>query len=128
MIPVLLTTLCQCYLSMCLLVFMDHMCEYGYDQHLAFLCVSSYSLRASSHPAVQNSRRYVKVSDYFSDMVIQAHSTVDKPGMNFELTYFDNPKSNLPSSCVNWVTYSGKDQNFFWGGGGTVSHKLINNS
>ena len=113
---------------------MDHVCEYGYDLHLAFLCVSSYSLRASSHPAVEDSRRYVKVSDYFSDMVIQAHSTVDKPGMNFELTYFDNPKSNLPSSCVNWVTYSGKDQIFFcfgkWGGGGggAVAHKLINNS
>ena len=94
---------------------MDHVC--GYDQHLAFLCVSSYSLRASSHPAVQNSRRYVKVSDYFSDMVIQAHSTVDKPGMNFEFTYFDNPKSNLPSSCVNWLTQV-RTKFFFWGGGG----------
>ena len=29
-------------------------------------------------------------------------------GFDFELTYFDNPQINLPSSCVNWVTTTGE--------------------
>lgn len=28
-------------------------------------------------------------------------------GFEFELTYFDNPQTNLPSSCVNWVATAG---------------------
>ena len=31
-----------------------------------------------------------------------------KLGFSFELTYFDDPQSYLPSSCVNWVTTTGK--------------------
>ena len=29
-------------------------------------------------------------------------------GFDFELTYFDDPQINLPSSCVNWVTTTGE--------------------
>lgn len=64
--------------------------------------------RATSHPDVRDTSSRVRVNDYFSDMVIKAHSSVNQPGMQFELTYFDNPRTNLPSSCVNWVTFSGK--------------------
>ena len=49
----------------------------------------------------------MRVNDYFSDMVIKSHSRIDELGMDFELTYFDNPKTNLPSSCTNWVASTG---------------------
>lgn len=59
------------------------------------------------HPDFPDEGKHVRVHDYFSDMVIMSHSRIDKPGMDFELTYFDNPKTNLPSSCTNWVASTG---------------------
>ena len=38
-------------------------------------------------------------------------------GFDFELTYFDNPQINLPSSCVNWVTTTGEGGRVGGGGG-----------
>ena len=34
--------------------------------------------------------------------------TLSQMGFDFELTYFDDPQTNLPSSCVNWVATAGK--------------------
>ena len=64
--------------------------------------------RSTTHPDFPDSGSHVRVHDYFSDMVIKSHSTIDEFGINFELTYFDNPQTQLPSSCVNWVASSGK--------------------
>ena len=120
-----------------------------------------------THPSIPESRRYVRVHRYFSEMVIKPHTFIDevrmrcgmcvrvmsvcdtlyvcacvsviygcmcvmmwvcvycvhvvffctydalpvpppKLGFSFELTYFDDPQSYLPSSCVNWVTTTGK--------------------
>eukprot|EP00731_Ephydatia_muelleri_P007222 Em0003g1470a len=60
--------------------------------------------RSVTHPSIPESRRYVRVHRYFSEMVIKPHTFIDELGFSFELTYFDDPQSYLPSSCVNWVT------------------------
>lgn len=36
-------------------------------------------------------------------MVIRAHSDLNKPGVEFSLTYFDNPGINVPSTITTWV-------------------------
>lgn len=36
-------------------------------------------------------------------MVIRAHTELDKPGVEFGLTYFDNPGTNIPSTISTWV-------------------------
>jgi hypothetical protein len=59
--------------------------------------------RSVDHPAVPECRKYVRVQNCDSRMVLQPHTTTDQDGFEFELTYFDNPQTNLPSSCVNWV-------------------------
>lgn len=64
--------------------------------------------RSTSHPDVPDTDKCVRVRDYFSRMVIRSPSRVDELGLDFELTYFDNPQTNLPSSCVNWVASTGK--------------------
>ena len=61
-----------------------------------------------THPSVPESGSAVRVRDYYSEMVIKAHTLIEEPGMNYELTYFDDPQVRLPSSCVNWVANSGK--------------------
>lgn len=65
--------------------------------------------RSASHPDIPDTGRCVRVSDYFSKMVIKSHSRVDELGLDFDLTYFDDAKTSLPSSCVNWVAYTGED-------------------
>lgn len=60
--------------------------------------------RSVTHPSIPESRRYVRVHRYFSEMVIRPHTFIDELGFDFELTYFDDPQSYLPSSYVNWVT------------------------
>lgn len=59
--------------------------------------------RSTLHPSYPEVSRYVRVKDYSSRMVIRACTKVDRLGMDFELTYFDDPQSRLPSTCVNWV-------------------------
>lgn len=49
----------------------------------------------------------MRVTDYYSEIVIKAHTSIDEPGLNYELTYFDDPQICLPSSAVSWVATSG---------------------
>lgn len=62
--------------------------------------------RSVEHPSVPQTRRYVRVKHYFSEMVIKPSTFVDELGFQFELTYFDDPGTCFPSSAVSWVTKS----------------------
>lgn len=44
-----------------------------------------------------------RVEDYWSVMVIRPYTDMSKPGIEFSLTYFDNPGVNIPASVTNWV-------------------------
>ncbi|KAF7281753.1 hypothetical protein GWI33_004311 [Rhynchophorus ferrugineus] len=47
-----------------------------------------------------------RVEDYWSCMVIKPYTDVKQPGIEFSLTYFDNPGVNIPSSVTTWVAKS----------------------
>lgn len=65
--------------------------------------------RSVDHPSVPDPNSRVRVRDYYSEMVIKAHTFIDQPGFNYELTYFDDPRVQIHPSCVNWVATSGEE-------------------
>ncbi|XP_069671090.1 stAR-related lipid transfer protein 7, mitochondrial-like [Periplaneta americana] len=63
--------------------------------------------KGTEHPGVPNNPQAHRVKDYWSFMVIKAYNNIDEPGMEFSLTYFDNPGVTLPSSIAAWVALTG---------------------
>ncbi|XP_046659021.1 stAR-related lipid transfer protein 7, mitochondrial-like isoform X2 [Homalodisca vitripennis] len=63
--------------------------------------------RITEHPSCPVVPSKQRVSEYWSYMIIKPQTTFDKPGIEFSLTYFDNPGLNVPSSLTFWVTVSG---------------------
>ncbi|XP_043189384.1 stAR-related lipid transfer protein 7, mitochondrial-like [Amphibalanus amphitrite] len=49
----------------------------------------------------------VRVNNYWSVMVIRPHTNFDQPGMDFGLTYFDDPGTYLPPVITNYVAATG---------------------
>ncbi|XP_030754646.1 stAR-related lipid transfer protein 7, mitochondrial-like [Sitophilus oryzae] len=47
-----------------------------------------------------------RVEEYWSCMVIKPYTDIKQPGIEFSLTYFDNPGVNIPSSVTTWVAKS----------------------
>lgn len=47
-----------------------------------------------------------RVEEYWSCMVIKPYEDMQKEGITFSLTYFDNPGVNIPSSVTSWVARS----------------------
>ncbi|KAJ8962069.1 hypothetical protein NQ318_018018 [Aromia moschata] len=48
-------------------------------------------------------RKY-RIEDYWSSMVIKPYTEMNQPGIEFSLSYFDNPGVNVPSSVTTWVS------------------------
>lgn len=48
-----------------------------------------------------------RVNEYWSTMVIRAHEDIHKPGIEYTLTYFDNPGTSLPQSVTNFIAATG---------------------
>jgi len=63
--------------------------------------------RITEHPSCPPVPSKQRVSEYWSYMVIKPNTTFDEPGIEFSLTYFDNPGLNVPSSLTLWVTVTG---------------------
>lgn len=40
-------------------------------------------------------------------MVIRPYTEIHQPGIEFGLTYFDDPGVNVPSTITSWVTMTG---------------------
>lgn len=62
--------------------------------------------RATTHPLCPENSDHVRVQSYNSRMVILPHRTFDEDGFDFVLSYFDDPKTNFPSYCMNVLTSS----------------------
>ncbi|GBP33125.1 Phosphatidylcholine transfer protein [Eumeta japonica] len=61
--------------------------------------------RACDHPRVPETSRAIRVTDYWSHMVVRSLNGVDKPGAEFVLTYFDAPSTGaLPGGVVAWAS------------------------
>ncbi|XP_076030128.1 uncharacterized protein LOC143018551 [Oratosquilla oratoria] len=48
-----------------------------------------------------------RVQEYWSVMVIKAREDFDKPGIEYTLTYFDNPGTSLPQRVTNFIASTG---------------------
>lgn len=59
--------------------------------------------KSTEHPKFPKYPEKFRIEDYWSIMVIRPYSDMNKPGIEFSLTYFDNPGVNIPSSVTNWV-------------------------
>ncbi|XP_018327633.1 stAR-related lipid transfer protein 7, mitochondrial-like isoform X2 [Agrilus planipennis] len=59
--------------------------------------------QSTTHPSCPVQKDKYRVTDYFSAMVVKPYTELDKPGIEFVLTYFDNPGVNIPNSINSWV-------------------------
>lgn len=59
--------------------------------------------RGTEHPACPVRPDKYRVENYWSYMVIKPYTELDKPGIEFGLTYFDNPGVNIPAAVTTWV-------------------------
>lgn len=59
--------------------------------------------QGTKHPACPVRPDKYRVDTYWSYMVIKPYTDLDKPGIEFGLTYFDDPGVNIPSAVTTWV-------------------------
>ncbi|XP_063911494.1 stAR-related lipid transfer protein 7, mitochondrial isoform X2 [Zophobas morio] len=74
--------------------------RYLVDRKSKTLFIMSKSTKHASCP--KDSTKY-RIEDYWSIMVIKPYTELNKPGIEFSLTYFDNPGVNVPASITTWV-------------------------
>lgn len=63
--------------------------------------------RAIDHPDCPVDKKYIRVHQYSSRMVIRPHRTYDDNGFDYVLTYFDDPQAAFPTPAYNWMAASG---------------------
>lgn len=59
--------------------------------------------RGTTHPSCPVKPDKFRVDDYWSYMVVQPYQDLNKPGIEFGLTYYDNPGVNIPAGVTSWV-------------------------
>ncbi|OXA43375.1 stAR-related lipid transfer protein 7, mitochondrial isoform X2 [Folsomia candida] len=60
--------------------------------------------KAVPHPAVPDKKGVHRVKEYWSVMQVNAVNGLSEPGVEFGLTYFDNPGVSLPQWMQNWAS------------------------
>ncbi|CAH1389535.1 unnamed protein product [Nezara viridula] len=63
--------------------------------------------KSTEHPMYPPTSSKARVTEYWSYMVIKSNTAFNQPGIEFSLTYFDNPGVSLPSSLSLWITVQG---------------------
>lgn len=75
--------------------------RYFVDRNRKLIIIVNKSTKHPSCPEKPNNQR---VNDYWSVMVIRPTSNSFKtPGVEYTLTYFDNPGIVMPSAVTSWV-------------------------
>lgn len=59
--------------------------------------------RSISHPKCPPCTNKQRVREYWSNMVVKPKTDFSKPGLEFVLTYFDDPGLSIPKSITTWV-------------------------
>lgn len=59
--------------------------------------------QSTRHPKCPETPENHRVNEYWSYMVIKPKVSFKQPGLEFILTYFDNPGIKIPKSITNWV-------------------------
>ncbi|XP_070209959.1 stAR-related lipid transfer protein 7, mitochondrial-like [Littorina saxatilis] len=63
--------------------------------------------KAVPHHKCPEVNNIVRVHQYQSQLVIEPVSSFSENGFSFYMTYFDNPQTQLPSMCYNWLASTG---------------------
>ncbi|XP_063971951.1 stAR-related lipid transfer protein 7, mitochondrial-like [Diachasmimorpha longicaudata] len=63
--------------------------------------------RGIQHPAAPDRPDTYRVNSYWSYMVIKPCKDFNEPGIEFGLTYFEDPGVNIPYTVSSWVAMSG---------------------
>lgn len=61
--------------------------------------------KSTKHPKCPNKPRLHRVKEYWSYMVIKPKTTFKEPGLEFILTYYDNPGIKIPKAVTSWVAH-----------------------
>lgn len=59
--------------------------------------------RNTKHHKCPEKSQPLRVGEYWSHMLIRAYTEFDKPGLEYVLTYFDNPGVSLPSAITSFI-------------------------
>lgn len=63
--------------------------------------------KVTEHPDAPTRPGVYRVTSYWSYMVITPYTEFHQPGIEFGLTYFDDPGINIPAGVTTWVAMSG---------------------
>ncbi|XP_067012150.2 stAR-related lipid transfer protein 7, mitochondrial isoform X2 [Anabrus simplex] len=63
--------------------------------------------RGTEHPKRPVSKENYRVTHYYSYMVIKPINSFEEPGIEFSLTYYDNPGVSIPAGLSSWVAKNG---------------------
>ncbi|XP_076241619.1 stAR-related lipid transfer protein 7, mitochondrial isoform X2 [Calliopsis andreniformis] len=63
--------------------------------------------KVTEHPTAPRKPGIYRVTTYWSYMVIRPYKEFHQPGIEFGLTYFDDPGVNIPSAVTSWVAMTG---------------------
>jgi len=66
--------------------------------------------RGVDHPKCVRCKSSIFVPEYESQMVIKPFKSFDDVGLEYVLTYLDDPQSVFPSFAYNWMATSGIDE------------------
>lgn len=78
--------------------------RYFVDKEHKIITIVSKSIEHPSCPLKPDKHR---VNDYRSCMVIRPSSELNRPGIEFTLTYYDDPGVNIPTAITSWVAMAG---------------------
>jgi len=59
------------------------------------------------HPKEPVRRKFVRVHRYMSNMVIKPHGRFEEAGLDYVLTYYDDPQATIPSVAMSWMASTG---------------------
>ncbi|KAH8274020.1 hypothetical protein KR044_008103 [Drosophila immigrans] len=75
--------------------------RYHKDETKKMIFICSRAAKHNTYPSISGK---VRVTDYWSLMVIKPFRGFHEPGLHFVLTYFDDPGIPIPQNIKSWVT------------------------
>ncbi|XP_005091818.1 stAR-related lipid transfer protein 7, mitochondrial isoform X2 [Aplysia californica] len=78
--------------------------RYTLDQESNTMVITA---KATQHPSCPEDSSCVRVATYTSQMVIKPYTTFDENGFEYVMTYCDDPQTNFPTVCYNWMASTG---------------------
>lgn len=68
--------------------------------------IMTLSAKGVEHPQYPETKAFVRVGEYTSQMVIRPHTTFDANGFDYVMSYHDNPHLYVPNYIINKLTLS----------------------